>query len=821
MPEVNSFNIFNEINTPLRFYDSISKRNENKSQCDQDCPYKLITPQHVMLPFMIVRDVQLEEVDTFKIITENGATTYDLDPELIERQTFLSKDYFIYKGQLHGLFLDCGYYYCEVADTYGRTYYSEKFYVMTSGYCGNIALNGDFKNDLSNWNVFGNVTWSAGSAVFGGGGLGANFNQYIGVNKKIRVTFTISDWAGTGTASIQIGGTTIQAITGNGTFSVIGNTESIGRVFFIEQSTRTFKLDNVEFATLSSDSMQCSVMFEWLSDCDFGNIFYGSGFTNRFYCPPDAPIGEPTYRIVREGTTNGNGDFIESFRKRQKVYKIEIGLVPEYIVDALMDMQLHPIKKVHLPDCAGYAIISDVNVSASWEFEGCYANVEITFSIDEMVETGCCGSLRHCVDACHTVKKGLPVDPCEDGVFYIDPPNGKIYVCRNGVLQETTCDSGYVAHDPLDLDEDEISCPSGWILEDGEYLEVPAILSITPDPSGVSMYIVKARLMIGSVAILSVNDVEQGVFMNNVDWATVGQSFFFDAGTTYVLTLRNITPNCSYGYSCPFETSLACLEPCDSVNQYKIPPYTIGQTYMLPDGTLGTATTVDGDFTLMACPSGIAIDLDSTLPYVYSPNALEWFPMPKIYSIVSGGGTINIKAAMPAGSTGELFDGGISTGITAPAADWDGVGVDFTVALSTDYDFTVKVTQGDCDYGESEVVEYSTGSCTFYQASGIDTSAHNPASVWKGITIDGVFYDFVSTHGSYPALTDNTDLQLAIEDTIIGFLSYAATAAVGYVAPNMYPNITTFNPSSFDVDSIRIEHPDTSTQDFTYTKSCS
>lgn len=825
MAQINESRIFNEINTPFRFYDSEKKRNENKPQCSNDCPYKLITPQHFMLPFMIVRDVQIEDIATFKIITENGATEYSLSTSLIERQTFTGKDYFIYKGQNHGLFLDCGFYYCEVADSYGRTYYSERFFVMTSGYCGNIAMNGDFKTDLSYWNIFGSVTWSSGKASLNGGGFGTNFNQYVGLSKKVRVTFTVSDWAGSGAATVQIGASTVQNLSGNGTVSVIGNTEGTGRVFFTGASTRTYKLDNVIIAPLSSDSLQCGLMIEWKSDCDFGNTYYGSGFANRFYCPPDAPLGEPTYRITREGTTNGDGDFIESFRKRQKVYNVELGLVPEYVLDALMDMQLHPIKNIYLPDCEGYAEITDVNVSASWEFNGCYANVQIQFSIGQIVETGCCGNLSQCLECCQTAWLGIPETP-EDGKYYIDPPNGKLYLAVGIVLQEVSCDSGYVCHHEDDHEVDEAVCPTGWILSDGIYVEVPSVLSITPDASSSTAYIVKALLLSGYIGQLEVSSdggsswSNEGTPLNDVDWLNVGKLVSIPTGETRLYRIYSYAPNCDNMYSCPSEASATCLIACMDANEYKIAPYVIGETYMLLDGTLGVATTTNGDFTVIACTSQIVHEPTLNVDFVYSAGAVQWFPSPTIYSVVGSGATVNIKAAMPLGSTGELYVDGIASGLTASAADWDSIGLDYNVTYGTTYSFTVVVTDGDCDYGTSEAESFTAGTCTFYQATGIDTSAHNPASVWKGITVDASFYDFVSfCGGSYPALTDNAALKTAIE-CVLAFLTVDGTVAVGYVAPTMYPNINTFNPSSYEVDSITILHPDTTTADFTYTKSC-
>ena len=68
MATINTSSIFNEIVTPFRFYDSKEKRNENKIRCRDICEYKLLTPQHALLPFMIVRDYVIGGISTYKII---------------------------------------------------------------------------------------------------------------------------------------------------------------------------------------------------------------------------------------------------------------------------------------------------------------------------------------------------------------------------------------------------------------------------------------------------------------------------------------------------------------------------------------------------------------------------------------------------------------------------------------------------------------------------------------------------------------------------------------------------------------------------------
>lgn len=819
MANINTSPIFNEIPTPLRFYDAKEKRNEYKLPCEAHCKYQLITPQHFLLPFMIVRDYQPEDIASFKIVDEDGDTVANLSTSLIERKTLLSKDYFIYKGQLHGQILTCGYYYAEVADSYGRVYYSERFYVMNSGYCGNFEVNGEFKTDLSGWTTTGNITWSSGKAVFGSGVIAKNMNRFIAYSTQVKVTFTISSWGGSGTANAQIGSTTILPITGNGTYSFTGSTQFVGKVYFYAQTSRTFQLDNVIVQPLSADSMDCSLMFEWKSDCDFGNIYYGSGFFNRFYLPTDATLGEPTYRITREVTTNGDGDQIEQFRKRQKVYRVELGLVPEYIVDALMDMQIHPVKKIYLNNCGGYANISDVNVAATWEFSGCYANVIITFSIDSIVEAGCCGNIPTCVEPCFAVMSELPEGDCVEGKYYID--GGDIYFCEDGVLVKYPCDSGYVEHDT----EDTPSCPSGYILESGQWKEVPEVVSILPDGT---KYNIKCRLMAGTTGQLQVSTngggtwANLGVEMGAGDWLSIGQSFTLVAATTYQFKINSENENCDYGMSCAKEFIVGCLESCQDAHGYKTPPYVVGEIYQLPDGTLGEATTVNGDFLLIDCPSGISHNIDDDTDYVYSATYGGWLPMPSLFNISQSGGMVTLFAALPIGSVGQLKIDGVNYGSPISAATWaTGVTVG-AFPPNAVKQFVVVASSGVCDYGTSEMEEVTIGSCTAYLApSGADISPLNPVSdVWNGITIDGFFYDFGLWYGSNPQVNDALELKNAVQ-YIMDNLFGGEAVVTSLIGSMMSVNILQSNPAPNTINSIEASYVGvSSTLTFNFTTNC-
>ena len=133
--------------------------------------------------------------------------------------------------------------------------------------------------------------------------------------------------------------------------------------------------------------------FEYWNTCDLGNIYYQGGQHFIFYL--DADVGEPIHEEVEEGQENGDGDFIPTYRRQMKRYRIRTGLIPDYLIDAIQRMKLHDT--IELTFKSGeIEQIYNVDVEPEWQFEK-YAwqgTVTLTFDIDESITVGaCCDNL--------------------------------------------------------------------------------------------------------------------------------------------------------------------------------------------------------------------------------------------------------------------------------------------------------------------------------------------------------------------------------------------------------------------------------------------
>ena len=133
--------------------------------------------------------------------------------------------------------------------------------------------------------------------------------------------------------------------------------------------------------------------FEYWNTCDLGNIYYQGGQHFIFYL--DADVGEPIHEEVEEGQENGDGDFIPTYRRQMKRYRIRTGLIPDYLIDAIQRMKLHD--HIELTFKSGEVEqIYNVDVEPEWQFEK-YAwqgTVTLTFDMDESITVGaCCDNL--------------------------------------------------------------------------------------------------------------------------------------------------------------------------------------------------------------------------------------------------------------------------------------------------------------------------------------------------------------------------------------------------------------------------------------------
>jgi hypothetical protein len=126
-------------------------------------------------------------------------------------------------------------------------------------------------------------------------------------------------------------------------------------------------------------------ILEWKHLHDLGDIIYQTGYINRLFL--NIELGEPEYEIEEEVLKDINGNEVETLVRTRKVYKTVIPELPEYIVDSLsLTLQGASEITITLPENVGtISNIKQARVESTWVNDGCAANVQITFKLEESI----------------------------------------------------------------------------------------------------------------------------------------------------------------------------------------------------------------------------------------------------------------------------------------------------------------------------------------------------------------------------------------------------------------------------------------------------
>lgn len=396
-PGINS-----EVKTPFRWYANAGLKNKRRKNCrvlEQTCGYRLITPFTRLLPFQFYRTTSAATIARWEVFTIDGVLSNALDETLIQVDAITNTDtpcdYVYYDGQELGIELQPGYYYSEVEDSDGNIWHSEDFYVSIPGvYDIEMAVNPEFS-------VSGTWTITNGSIADGQVCQTNTANPLI-VTQSIgtitsgffyRVVVRFSSMASGGNLTVDVGGTSeIQAVT----------PDELTYTFFIEAGdfanlTVTFTgvgcFTEVSMKQKTGEST-CNAKLVYSHDCDFlGNLYYPTGYENEFFFDEGVEPIALTPNIIREYDENGNKDKILRRQRRETTYRLDVGYVPWYVADALVEMSLHDNITLHLAGDTGSGDLKNVEVEVDWDEFGdnCLAKCTISFQLEDATTTdGCC-----------------------------------------------------------------------------------------------------------------------------------------------------------------------------------------------------------------------------------------------------------------------------------------------------------------------------------------------------------------------------------------------------------------------------------------------
>lgn len=145
-------------------------------------------------------------------------------------------------------------------------------------------------------------------------------------------------------------------------------------------------------------------MLEFYNTCDINGIMYQRGFHQRLFI--DSDIVKPEYEIKEEGYEDGEMNFIRTFQKERKIFKLE-WLVYEYMLDSIHTIPLHDNKILYLKN-GEKEIIDNLQIEVDWITSG-VAKLLLKFTTRYVIKTACCSNLGviKCLVATHKPVKDI------------------------------------------------------------------------------------------------------------------------------------------------------------------------------------------------------------------------------------------------------------------------------------------------------------------------------------------------------------------------------------------------------------------------------
>lgn len=313
---------------------------------------------------------------------------------------------------------------------------------------------------------------------------------------------------------------------------------------------------------------------KYRNSCDLGGSVFSApsnGFQYTIFLPVN--IGQGTYELKEEGREDGEGNFIRSFGRLQRDYQFSL-IVPEYTYDALANIQLHNSIFITTRYDENSKAYNFKVSSPEWLKNGSVCKVQINFTVDYLITTGCCQNEALTYKPCVTCDSRIEIQGWisdKDPIFvnkksdlvdcygyYIvgSLVNGELI---NNILYQydTATDSWYALTDKYVLAADAVCWVDRGIhyyfYRNGNYWYQYLALKSLTESSGII-----------TVKGLCLSDtfVQLQISTDGATWTNTGQvtdcNIFssygikisgLTSGVNYYFRFRMFNNNCNYGYS--------------------------------------------------------------------------------------------------------------------------------------------------------------------------------------------------------------------------------------------------------------------------------
>lgn len=202
--------------------------------------------------------------------------------------------------------------------------------------------------------------------------------------------------------------------------------------------SEVYRVVDIDTTNLSHNKLK------WRNDCGLNDIMY-SDFPEFYfgaYLEDITKICEPEYEFELTVQKNNLGKEKPKFQSMKKMYRLDTGLIPEYLVDAFNFMRIHNDIRV-FPKGENESTydfgVEEFNTSnPQWDNFGCLTNIEFRFVRDlSVIKTNCCTTDKL---TCPDVSQEILY--LNSSVCYLEDPN--TMVIGDAFYMHTECDPSEV-----------------------------------------------------------------------------------------------------------------------------------------------------------------------------------------------------------------------------------------------------------------------------------------------------------------------------------------------------------------------------------------
>ena len=305
--------------------------------------------------------------------------------------TDLTDKYFQYKGDTLNYLLDPGIYYLKMTTVNDFIYYSEWFEVT----CIYPNLITGWTN--STFDSFTSVGTRISSAVETTSGLAISNtpNFWLTSGETINVYFFLTLNSGT-LPQVRLRHVTLVSTVDTenaveGLNEIILTATSPGYYQIIMYATAAVSFNTSEMLFSRSYSEKYT-RIDFSNTCDLGDILYADDFEQTLWI--ESELMEATFQMTPEGSEDGNGLFIPTFRRQDKLQLIRTPLITQVMVECLYRLMLHDT--ITIIDLVGDTwTVKSLETEHEWQgTDNYYALAVLTVDLDTVfVIGGCCNNI--------------------------------------------------------------------------------------------------------------------------------------------------------------------------------------------------------------------------------------------------------------------------------------------------------------------------------------------------------------------------------------------------------------------------------------------